>query len=216
MLAPRSENSTSDHRAAIGGRWAEGKCLKGEMNRITGRRGTAEIRGQRTEALGIYNSGCSIMRPLLILGLLPWNRVERTGGFHVFGQRQIECQRRLPPVAHPDCWAARQAAKAHKPRRGDMVLSRTCHAAPTGLAERIGGAVAITMPLLRSWSRVASRRSGDRGRRNQPVLTACIRSSAHLVRSPDASDIPVAFRKTCFGFDRAAAMAVALEHRYAH
>jgi len=76
---------------------------------------------------------------------------------------------RLPPVAHPECWAGGAVAKAHqpqrgdmfiaqpnrnlrKPRRGGMVPSRTGHAAPTGLAEKIGDVVvAINMSLLRSW-----------------------------------------------------------------
>ena len=67
------------------------------------------------------------------------------------------------------CWAGGATAKAHqpqrgdmfiaqpnrnlrKPRRGGMVPSRTGHAAPTGLAEKIGGVVvAINMSLLRSW-----------------------------------------------------------------
>ena len=65
-------------------------------------------------------------------------------------------------------WAAGPAAKIHQPqrgdlsiarpsrslrqpRRGDMEPSRTGHAAPTGLAEKSGGAVTINMSLLRSW-----------------------------------------------------------------
>ena len=84
--------------------------------------------------------------------------------------------RRLPTRTHGAAriaqfcrWAGGAAAKAHqpqrgdmfiarpdrnlrKPRRGGMVLSRTGHAAPTGLAEKIGGVVvAINMSLLRSW-----------------------------------------------------------------
>ena len=39
-----------------------------------------------------------------------------------------------------------------------MVPSRTGHAAPPGLAEKIGGVVvAINMSLLRSWPNVAAR-----------------------------------------------------------
>ena len=47
---------------------------------------------------------------------------------------------------------ARPNRNLRKPRRGGRVLSRTGHAAPTGLAEKIGGVVvAINMSLLRSW-----------------------------------------------------------------
>ena len=35
----------------------------------------------------------------------PNRRVERTGGSRL-AQRQIERHRRLPPVAHPECWTA--------------------------------------------------------------------------------------------------------------
>jgi len=51
-----------------------------------------------------------------------------------------------------DMFIARPNRNLRKPRRGGMLLSRTGHAAPTGLAEKIGGvAVAINMSLLRSW-----------------------------------------------------------------
>jgi len=82
------------------------------------------------------------------------------------------CLLRLPlgrRATDQHCWAGGAAAKAHqpqrgdmfiarpnrnlrKPRRGGMVPSRTGHAAPAGLAEKIGGVVvAINMSLLRSW-----------------------------------------------------------------
>jgi len=51
-----------------------------------------------------------------------------------------------------DMFIARPNRNRRKPRRGGMVLSLTGHAAPTGLAEKIGGVVAaINMSLLRSW-----------------------------------------------------------------
>jgi len=51
-----------------------------------------------------------------------------------------------------DMFIARPNRNLRKPRRGGMVLSRTGHAAPTGLAEKIEGVVvAINMSLLRSW-----------------------------------------------------------------
>jgi len=51
-----------------------------------------------------------------------------------------------------DMFIARPNRNLRKPRRGGMVLSRTGHAAPTGLAEKIGGVVVtINMSLLRSW-----------------------------------------------------------------
>jgi len=47
---------------------------------------------------------------------------------------------------------ARPNRNLRKPRRGGMVPSGTGHAAPTGLAEKIGDVVvAINMSLLRSW-----------------------------------------------------------------
>jgi len=55
---------------------------------------------------------------------------------------------------------ARHNRNLRKPRRGSMVLSRTCHAAPTGLAERIGGTVTINMSLLRSWPNPAGAEDG--------------------------------------------------------
>jgi hypothetical protein len=51
---------------------------------------------------------------------------------------------------------AQDIQKRRKPRRGGMERGEG-HAAPTGLAGIIGGAVTITMALLRSWARTASR-----------------------------------------------------------
>ena len=51
-----------------------------------------------------------------------------------------------------DMFIARPNRNLRKPRRGGMLLSRTGHAAPTGLVEKIGGVVVtINMSLLRSW-----------------------------------------------------------------
>ena len=86
---------------------------------------------------------------------------------------QLHIQRAWPSAAQHARWAGGAAAKANqpqrgdmfiaqpnrnlrKPRRGGMVPSRTGHAAPPGLAEKIGGVVVtIIMSLLRSWPKPA-------------------------------------------------------------
>jgi len=90
-----------------------------------------------------------------LTGRLPNKSVEPTGGSRS-AQLPVMVQWRLASAAHSGRWAGGAAAKAHqpqrgdmfivrpnrnlrKPRRGGMVLSRTGHVAPTGLAEKIGG-----------------------------------------------------------------------------
>jgi len=134
--------------------------------------------------------------------------IQRTGACRS-GRLQFVRQWRLAPAADAERWAAGQAAKAPKPQRGDMfiarqnrnlrkprrggmVLSRTGHAAPTGRAERIGGAVTRNRPPapVVGRSAVGANRFHPMGRR---LASAPLHRTGHryrLCRAPARSCHP--------------------------